>query len=244
MSATAVTPMVARPYRPNRTGDRIFFSLMPVLMWATVLFGFTKTYFGAGMVMAPLPNLLIHVHGAAFTLWMVLLVVQTGLISAHRVKWHMRLGVGGFCLAVAMVVLGLLAAVDALKRGSAPLGLDRLTFFVVPVSAMVVFSVLMFFAYRLRRNSEAHKRLITIATIALMGAAVGRWQVAVLQAHPPLQNLVLFGFLLLVVLYDLFSLHRFSKYTMWASLFVMVVNLGKVPLGLSAPWHAVVRHLL
>jgi hypothetical protein len=244
MCAMAASPVVVRPYRPNRTGDRIFFSFMPVLMWAAVLFGFSRTYFGVGMVMAPLPNVLIHVHGAAFTLWMVLLVVQTALISTHHVKWHMKLGVAGFCLAVAMVVLGLLAAVDAMRRGRGPLGLDALTFFVIPVTGMLLFSVLVFFAYRLRRNPEAHKRLITIATIALMDAAIGRWQVAVLQQHPPLQDLVLFGFLVLVIVYDLFSLHRFSKYTMWASLFVVVVHLTRVPLGLSAPWHAMVKHLL
>jgi hypothetical protein len=217
---------------------------MPVLMWAAVLFGFTRTYFGVGLVMAPLPNVLIHFHGAAFTLWMVLLVVQTALISTHHVKWHMKLGVAGFCLAVAMVVLGLLAAVDAMRRGSGPLGLDPVTFFVIPMSGMLLFSVLVFFAYRMRKNPEAHKRLITIATISLMDAAVGRWPVAFFVAHPPLQDLVILAFLLLVVFYDLFSLHRLSKYTMWASVYVMVVHLTRVPIGLSAPWHAMVKHLL
>jgi hypothetical protein len=244
MCAAAATPVLARHYRPNRKADRIFFTGMPVLLWATVLFGFTKTYFGAGMVMAPLPNLLIHIHGAAFTLWMVLLVVQTTLISTHHVKWHMKLGVAGFCLSVLMVVLGTLAAVDALRRGRGPLGLDSVTFFVIPISSMVVFSVLVFFAYRLRRVAEAHKRLIILATIAIMDAAVGRWPVALLQQHPPTQDLVILAFLLLMVMYDLFSLHRLSKYTMWASLFIVVVHLGRVPLGHSAPWHAVVKHLL
>jgi hypothetical protein len=225
-------------------GGPDFFALMPVLLWAAVLFGFTKTYFGAGMVMAPLPNVLIHIHGAAFTLWMVLLVVQTGLISTHHVKWHMKLGVAGFCLAVAMVVLGLMAAVDALRRGSGPLGLDPLSFFVIPVTSALLFAVFIFLAYKWRRNPEAHKRLITIATICLMDAAIGRWQVPVLQQHPPLQDVVLFGFLVLMVLYDLFSLHRFSKYTMWASVLVVGVHLVRVPLGLSAPWHAAVRHLV
>ena len=244
MSAMAASPTLVRPYRANRTADRIFFSFMPLLMWAAVLFGFMKTYFGAGMVMAPLPNVLIHLHGAAFSLWMVLLVVQTGLVAGHRVKWHMKLGVAGFFLAVAMVVLGLLAAVDALRRGSGPLGLDPVSFFVVPVTSVVLFAVFIFFAYKWRKNPEAHKRLITIATICLMDAAIGRWPVAVLEQHPPLQDFVLFGFLLLVVLYDLLSLHRFSKYTLWASLLVVVVHLGRVPMGLSAPWHAVVRHLV
>jgi len=244
MSAMAATPAVVRPYRANRTADRIFFSFMPLLMLATVLFGFAKTYFMAGMVAAPLPNKLIHIHGAAFTLWMALLIVQTGLISAHRVKWHMKFGLFGFGLAVVMVVLGCTAAVDALHRGRGPLGLDPVTFFVVPISSMLLFSVFIFFAYRWRRNAEAHKRLITIATISLMDAAVGRWPVAVLQAHPPLQNVVPFAMLLMIVVYDAFSLHRVSRTTAWASALLVVVHLARVPLAMTHGWHVVVGRLL
>ncbi len=65
---------------------------MTFLLWATVVFGFAKTYFLAGMVSAPLPDTLIHVHGAVFTLWMVLLAVQVGLVSARKVKWHKHWG--------------------------------------------------------------------------------------------------------------------------------------------------------
>jgi len=97
--------------------DRIFFSTMVLLLWATVLFGFAKTYFLAGMVEAPLPNRLIHIHGAIMTLWMVVLFVQTALISARKVKWHMTLGLFGFGLAVAMVIIGPIAATDSLRRG-------------------------------------------------------------------------------------------------------------------------------
>ncbi len=244
MTAMAASAGVVRSFRPNRTGDRIFFSMMPLLMLAAVLFGFAKTYFLAGMVAAPLPNRLIHVHGAAFTLWMVLLIVQTGLISTRHVKWHMRLGLFGFGLAVAMVVLGMLAAVDALRRGRGPLGLDPVSFFVVPVTSVALFSVFIFFAFKWRRNAEAHKRLITIATISLMDAAIGRWPIAVLVQHPPLQDFVLFGFLLLVVAYDVYSLHRVSRTTMWASALVVVVHLTRVPLAMTHGWHAMVGHLL
>ena len=158
MTAMAASSSVVRPYRAHRSADRIFFSLMPLLMLAAVLFGFAKTYFLAGMVAAPLPNKLIHVHGAAFTLWMVLLIVQTGLIATHHVQWHRKLGVAGFGLAVLMVVLGLTSAVNALHRGRGPLGLDPLTFFVIPLSDMVLFSVFTFF---LRIANDGMRRRIS-----------------------------------------------------------------------------------
>jgi hypothetical protein len=244
MADLAVAPSFVRMYKPNRTADRIFFSAMPLVMLAMVLYGFARTYFLAGMVTAPLPNRLIHIHGAAFTTWMILLIVQTGLVSTRHVKWHMKLGLFGFGLAGAMLVLGLLAAVNAMRRDSGPLGLDPQTFFVIPISGMLLFGTLVFFAYRLRRNTEAHKRLITIATMALMDAAIGRWPIAVLQQHPPTQDLVMLALLLMLVFYDLFSLHRVSRYTLWGALFVMAVHLVRVPLGQTAAWHAMTRHLL
>ncbi len=158
---------------------------MAVVLWATVLYGFAKTYFLAGMVAAPLPNKLIHIHGAAFTLWMVLLVVQIGFVSAGKIAWHKKLGLFGFGLAVAMLILGALAATDALRRGDAPPGLTPQTFYIIPLSDMLVFAVLVFFAYRARRRPAAHKRLILIATIGLMDAAVGRWPIYAFSSTTP-----------------------------------------------------------
>jgi hypothetical protein len=226
-------------HRPNRVYDRVFFSAMSLVILATVLFGFSKTYFMAGMVRAPLPNALIHVHGAAFTLWIVLLIVQTALISTRNIRIHRTLGMGGFCLALAMVGLGIWAAVDALHRGSAPLGLDAKTFFIIPITAIALFACFIAFAYRDRSRPEAHKRLILIGTISLMDAAVGRWPIAILQATPPLQDLVILAFLLVVVAFDVVSLRRVSKTTIWASAVVIVVHVARVPFGHTAVWHAV-----
>ena len=244
--AVVSEPAVRVPHKPKRKADRVFFSAMVLLLLATVLWGFSRTYFLAGMVTAPLPNRLIHIHGAVFTLWMVLLVVQTALISARRVGMHRTLGMFGFGLAVVMVVLGTLAAADALRRGQAPLGLDARTFWVIPMSDMFLFSVFVFSAYWKRSRPEAHKRLILISTIALADAAIGRLPIALFQAHPPTQDIASFGFLLAIVIYDLFSLHRVSRTTIWASLLLVVVHLTRVPIGFTPAWHSladwVMRH--
>jgi hypothetical protein len=238
MATDALRQQAIPRLRANPKADRIFFSTMVVLLWASVLFGFAKTYFLAGMVEAPLPNRLIHLHGAVMTLWMVVLFVQTALISARKVKWHMTLGLFGFALAIAMTIIGPIAATDSLRRGSAPLGLDAKTFYIIPLTAILLFAVLAFFAYRLRRQPADHKRLILIATIALTDAAVGRWPVAILQTNPKLQDLVLFAFLLAIMAFDLATQRRILKSTLYASLFVIVVHLTRVPIGFTAPWHA------
>lgn len=232
--------------RLSQAWDRGFFSLMAMLMLATVLFGFARTYFLAGMIRAPLPNRLIHIHGAAFTAWILLLLVQTALITAGSVRLHRKLGVIGFLLAVSMVVLGSLAAVDAMRRGGTPLGLDTQTFFIIPISDMVLFSLFVAYAYRLRFKPEAHKRLILIATIALMDAGIGRWPILILQQKPFLQDFVLYAYLLLIVIYDRVSLDRFSKTTLWASAAFVLVHASRVTLGFTPAWHSftsfVLRH--
>ncbi|GAC1426879.1 MAG: hypothetical protein NVSMB62_24510 [Acidobacteriaceae bacterium] len=245
MATNAIQQPLIVQHRPvSPSWDRVFFIGMIIAMWATVLFGFSKTYFMAGMVTAPLPNKLIHIHGAAFTLWMILLAVQTGLVAVRKIVWHRTLGLVGFGLAIMMVVLGLLASTDALRRGSAPLGLTARTFYVVPISDMVVFSVLVFFAWRARRKPVAHKRLILIATIGLMDAGVGRWPVAYLQANPKMQDLVILGFLLVVMLYDLVSRKHLEKSTLWASLFVVVVHAVRVPFGFTPLWQRFAGYML
>jgi len=81
-----------------------------------VFVGFVRTYFLAGVFRAPLPNLLIHVHGAVFTLWIILFVSQIGLVTARRLTLHRRIGLLGFGVAILMVVLGVLVASDRLIR--------------------------------------------------------------------------------------------------------------------------------
>lgn len=73
--------------------DDIFFPAMALLILGIVVTGFGRSYFLAGMVLAKLPNGLVHVHGAVFILWIFLLFAQPWLIAAHKVKWHMKLGV-------------------------------------------------------------------------------------------------------------------------------------------------------
>jgi hypothetical protein len=98
--------------KPGSRNDNFFFAGMALLILATVFVGFARTYFLAGVFRAPLPNILIHIHGAVFSAWIVLLITQISLVTAGRVDIHRKLGLWGFGLACLMVVLGVLAATD------------------------------------------------------------------------------------------------------------------------------------
>lgn len=235
--ATAVMQNVTQA-RPGRRYDNIFFTAMIALLLATVFVGFARTYFLAGVFRAPLANKLLQVHGAVFTCWMLLLVVQTSLVSAHRVDIHRKLGLVGFGLACLMVVLGVIAATDALARNVSPIPhLDAQTFYTIPLGGMVVFSALIYFAYRMRRDPAAHKRLILIATIGIMDAAIDRWPLAFIHQHH-INNLFNYALLLPIVAYDLWSTGKIQRVTVWASLYVIVVQQLRIPIGQTATWHA------
>jgi hypothetical protein len=98
--ATAVahpsSPAKPAPSLPGRRFDNYFFTGMGLLMAVTVFVGFAPSYYLAGMFHAPLPSLIIHLHGSVFTGWILLFITQTSLVSAGRVDIHRRLGIVGF----------------------------------------------------------------------------------------------------------------------------------------------------
>lgn len=223
---------------PGRRYDHFFFSGMALLVLATVFLGFAHTYYLAGVFHAPLPSTIIHIHGAVFSCWILLLIAQTSLVAAGRTDIHRRLGIAGFLLACLMVVVGVLAATNALARSAAPPGLDPKTFYVIPLGDMLIFSVLVFCAFRARFNPAAHKRIILVATTALMIAAMARWPLAMVYKKPVQATLLTYVFLLLLVAYDWWSTRKIHRATIWASLFLIVVQWTRVPIGQTAAWHA------
>jgi FtsH-binding integral membrane protein len=239
--ATAVahpsTPAKPVPTLPGRRFDNYFFTGMAVLMAVTVFAGFAPSYYLAGMFHALLPSLVIHLHGAIFTAWILLLIAQTSLVSAGRVDIHRKLGIAGMFWACLMVVIGVLAATDSLVRADRP-GRDPLFFYIIPLSDMLVFAPLIFLAYRARRDSATHKRLILVATIDLMIAAIARIPVSFVHRNAAHAGMVSCAFLLVLVAYDLWSTHKVHRATLWASAFMVFVYAIRIPIGRSGTWHA------
>jgi hypothetical protein len=220
--------------------ENLFFSGMAVVILASVFVGFARTYYLAGVFKAPLPNLLIHIHGAVFSSWILLLIAQTSLVAAGRVDLHRRLGLLGFGLACLMVVLGLLAATDELVRHFAPgaPGIKALAFYVVPLSDIVVFSTLIFFAFRNRFHPAAHKRLILIATIVILDAAFVRWPISAPWWNLRAAVLCCYALLLAGICYDLWSTGKVQRATLWASVFLIATKEVRMPIGRTALWQS------
>jgi len=229
------------PGPPGRRYDHYFFSVMALLMLFTVFVGFARSYFLAGVFRAPLPSLIIHIHGAAFTAWILLLVTQTSLVAVGLTDIHRRLGIAGFLLGCLMVILGVLASTDLLLRNAGhidPFGRDPRSFYIVPLTDMLLFATFIYFAFRNRKDSPAHKRFIYIASSTLMVAAIARWPVAFSARHIRIDTLLSEIFLLFLIAYDYWSTRRIHRATLWAGTFLVFIQQIRFPLGETALWHS------
>ena len=69
----------------------IFFLRHGLLILSSVFNGLSHSYYPAGVFKAPLPDLLVHIHGAVFSRWILLLTVQGFARRRGRVDLHRRL---------------------------------------------------------------------------------------------------------------------------------------------------------
>ena len=220
--------------------ENLFFSGMAVVIFVSVFVGFAPSYYLASVFKAPPLNLLIHFHGAVFTSWVLLLIVQTSLVSAGRTDVHRRLGMAGFGLACLVVVLGTLVATENLANNYPSTPSEQANsraFYAVALADMLMFSTLIYFAFHNRFNPAAHKRLILIATLAILDAAFDRWKVPVPWWGYRVSPLFCtYPLLLLLMGYDRWSTGKIQPVTLSASLFLVVVQYGRILLGHTVVW--------
>jgi hypothetical protein len=217
------------------THDRLFYGGMAISMGLTVFAGFAPTFYLRFFTGGPKATLsggpftaLVHVHGALFTAWVLLFIVQTALVAGRRVAVHRRLGVAGAVLAAAMIVAGTCTAIATAARGSAPAGVDPLAFLVIPIFDMVLFATFVTAALALRRDKEAHKRLMLLAYISIIVAAVARLP-GVLRGGPPASFGLSFLFVVVAGIYDFLSRRRVHKAYLWGGALIAI----SVPLRLT-----------
>lgn len=162
-----------RPRAGSRQASR-FYPAAALIALLVVLFGFAPSFYLKFLFHKPPPlTALLVVHGVVMTAWFALFVVQAQLAASRNLQLHRRLGAGGVVLAAAVLLLGTTVAINGARLGHSP-GPPPLVFLAVPLTDMVVFAILAGSALRLRRNTEAHKRLMLLAFIGLLTAAIAR----------------------------------------------------------------------
>jgi len=244
------TGTASRPVSQPGRHDRIFYSGMAIAMAVAVFVGFARTYylssyFGTSATLTGGPfSTVVRLHAALFTAWVLLFLVQTSLVATHRVAVHRRLGVAVAVLAAVMIVAGTAMALATARRGGAPPGVDPLGFLVIPLGDMVVFAVLVTAALWLRRNKEAHKRLMLLAYLAILVAAVAR-----IPGVLPLGPLGFFGLtfvpaLIVAMIYDLVTRGRVHPAYLWGGALLIASVPLRLMISTTQAWHRLAEALV
>lgn len=205
----------------------------------SVFLGFARSFYLKPYFPAIGPTLtpLLLAHGLIFSSWIVLFVAQTVLVATRRTPVHRRLGWVGAGLATLMVIVGTLTGIVRAKVGGTPAGTPQLAFLTVPLGDMFVFACLVAAAVYYRRRVDAHKRLMLIATLAVLPAAFARWPFAFAQRQ---DLLVAFGFadvaILFVIAYDVATRGRPHAATILGGLLLVVSHPLRMIVGVTQPW--------
>jgi hypothetical protein len=193
------------PDVPSRSDVRPYFFVVMASVIAVIVFaGFAPSFYLRGAFQPDRKlSILLHIHGAVFSTWIVLFLVQAILVARGSRALHRRLGWFAAAIAVAMVGLVAAATVEEMRRvppfPPPPVALALNTF------DTVVFAILVMSAIYLRKRSEWHKRLLLSATLVLLGAPILRL-LLLLAGHISHELLVID-----VLLVDLFFLICFAS---------------------------------
>ena len=234
--------MLSQP-RQDR-GDRPFFVTMTLAIAVTVFVGFAPTFYlrSRDPSTAALP-LYLQMHGTAFTAWIILFAAQVALIASGQTGWHRQLGWVGAALAAAMVVSGTTAGILSMRREfAAGYEAEAAAFLLTPFSAMLVFTTLLAAAIAWRRRPETHKRLMLLATISLLDAAIARWPVTFTADWMFLAATDVF--IVVALAYDLVTRRRLATAYLWGGAIVVAGQVLRFLGGPTDTWRAVARHIL
>ena len=234
MSADA-SPAVPR----TAPQGRFFHTGMAVAFLLTAVVGFGPTYFFKPVHPSPPLPLLLHVHGMAFTAWLVLLIVQSGLIRADRVDVHKRLGIFGAVLAAGMVVLGLAVAIYGARRGAHADGMAPLAFMIFPFGQTLLFGGFVAAGLWNRRQPEIHRRFILLGTITLLTPAISR----MVDKRSVLAMFLTLGFVVVAMIHDWLSRRRVHPVYIFGGLILLVSGPLRAAVGNSAAWQSFARLL-
>jgi hypothetical protein len=159
-----------------RAVDRLFYVFMASLFIAMAVAGFAPRL--ASIIGGTMrnPPLVVHLHAGLMAVWLLLFLAQTSFAATGRITLHKRVGLTAFGIApliVAAMVATVLEGVPAMNAlGVGPFGYNML----LPLIGEITFFV-GFLTYALvvrGKDGETHKRMMILATVAIMPGALDR----------------------------------------------------------------------
>ena len=245
--------------------DRWIFVFMAAWFIAIVLTGFIPdSMMKIGMVQAgarpPFP-IVLHMHAVLMGSFLLLLFAQTWLMATGRRDLHMRLGIAGVILAVALVTVGFVLAPTMYYQNwnalqSAPPNAQaqlqdvlsiKENILLLQLRIGILFPLFLAIGIRARRgNAGLHKRMMILATVMALPAGIDRiaWLPTMMPASPLSVDLYTILAVSPMLVWDVIrnrSLHR--AYWIWFAVTLPVAAVVNL-LWDTPAWHATARQIL
>lgn len=200
----------------RRQFERRYYIGVSVAFLALVFWTFARTFYLQPFFDKPALPLMLHIHGAVMTGWVLLLVVQSSLIAAHRVRWHRRLGWFGVVWAGLVVLMGSVTTVNAAAREvrhHTAFASSQVLITGLDLIQMIFFAVFVAAAVWLRNRSDYHKRLMLLTIVCMLPDALARLPVSFMTNQLILVGL--YGFVVVCVAIDTLRNRRLHPVFGW-----------------------------
>jgi hypothetical protein len=246
--------------RPARDATRWFYVWVAGVSVLIAFGGFAPTYW---LQLAPgtfVGSPLLHLHALLFSSWPLYVLLQTALVALGRMSRHRAWGLLGISLATAMVLVGFAAADEVLaKRLAAGYGDRARAFHIVSTSMVALFGAFVAAAIATVTRPQVHKRLMLLATIAIMPPAIARLFYAVNVGIGPglrpgfgpprtvesvmTSGLIADALIVVAVIYDLRTRGRPHPAYLIGGAIIVAVQVLRAPLSTTALWYSIADFL-
>jgi uncharacterized membrane protein YozB (DUF420 family) len=234
----------ARVALERRSRDHLFFTAMAGALAIVAFVGFAQSYYLRFYFGGREISRLVHVHGILSTAWMLLFLAQTSLVAVRRVDLHRRLGILGAVLLVALPLVGYVTAIEAARHGvTPPGGPPPLAFLAIPLGTISAFTILAAAGLYYRRRPETHKRLMLLATIAMVMPALARMR-WLGPGGPPVAIGGTLAFLAVCLGYDRLWNGRVHPAFAWGGLFLALSIVARFATARTERWLPIAEWLV
>lgn len=234
--------------RPALRKRSNFYVLVAIACLLLVVAGFFMSYILPVTTGTFAGRSILHLHGGLYLCWLLLFIAQPLLVRLGYTKIHRKIGVAGFVLAALMLVIGTAVAIEGVRLNSPTMsvvGLQAKSFLLIPLTDMLLFASFIGLSLANLKRPEWHKRLMVLATAALLPAATGR----LLFALQLPESILLFTvsqevILIAAIANDLFTRRKIHPAYLWGGALMLIVHLTRFPLAGTSWWSSVAEWIV
>ena len=182
-------------------------------------------------------TLLIAIHGIVMVIWYSLVLFQAWLIRVDNVTLHMGLGYTSIVLALILIVSGILIGVESYKGSGKAINI------LGNFLNMLNFAILYSFAIFFRKKAGTHKRLILLASIAMLAPALVRI-VRTFGADEFITLPLWLLTLIILPIYDFRKLKRVQLVTILGTCLILIGLILNITVGMSEGWSSLMESII